>query len=169
MSAEPQENPIAASGGPQRPSHHPAQGGPRREAAGEGEEGVAGADDLDRAPAVIGAEGGRDHPSWLQVREAALGAGGCRRPRRTRSRRSPVRPLDPERGRSREQLLDPDGGREIGDQRLEPAAACPYLLGEGAQALAAASDRQHRMPPAGERDRELSPETGRGSGDLSGA
>jgi hypothetical protein len=45
------------------------------------------------------------------------------------------------RCRSREQRLDAGSRREIGDERLEPAAAGADLIGEGAQPLAATRHR----------------------------
>jgi hypothetical protein len=68
--------------------------------------------------------------------------------------------LDVELGRLGEQHLESAGGREIGDQGLEPAAAGLYLVGECAQALAAARRRKYRMPALGQRERELATETG---------
>jgi hypothetical protein len=52
---------------------------------------------------------------------------------------------------------------EIGDQRLEPTAVRAHLVAEGVQALAAARDCEHGMPPLGECQRELAAETGRGA------
>ena len=73
--------------------------------------------------------------------------------------------LDLERCRSREQRVDSGGGREIGDERLDPAAARAHLLREGPQSLFAARDREHGMAAACERERELAAEAGRGAGD----
>jgi hypothetical protein len=52
---------------------------------------------------------------------------------------------------TREHRLDPGGDREIGDERLEPAAACFHLAGEGVQALAPACHREHGVAPLAER------------------
>jgi hypothetical protein len=74
MSAGPRMRRRQGGCRPHCPSHHPPQGCPgRREAAGEGDEGVAGVDDLDRATALVRVEGGLNYTSWLEVREAALG------------------------------------------------------------------------------------------------
>jgi hypothetical protein len=46
--------------------------------------------------------------------------------------------LDLALGGARQQRVDPGGGREIGDERIEPAAASLHVVGERAQALAPA-------------------------------
>src|SRR6266511_4172896 len=64
--------PSGKLGRAQHASHQPAQCGSRCEPAGERQEGVQTADDLDRATAIVGAERRLDHPPRVQVREETL-------------------------------------------------------------------------------------------------
>ena len=67
--------------------------------------------------------------------------------------------LELELGRAREQKLDPCARSEIGDERLESAAACLDLVSKGTQALAASRHREYRIAALGERQCELAAET----------
>jgi len=65
-----------------------------------------------------------------------------------------------ERGGRREHGLDPGGGREVGDQRLDPAAACARFVGKCAEPVAAARNGEHWLPAFRERERKLATEAG---------